>query len=73
MCIKVIAEEALNKFQAKLLEKPEPLVRGIKFFGLSGELSNYLTTYSEREIPFKVVSYSHHFPPGQGLVVGVGL
>jgi hypothetical protein len=40
MCIKVIAEEALNKFQAKLLEKLEPPVPGIKFFGPSRELSD---------------------------------
>jgi hypothetical protein len=40
VCIEVIAEEALNKFQTELLEKPEPPVRGIKFFGPSGELSD---------------------------------
>jgi hypothetical protein len=53
VCIEVIAKEALNKFQAKLLEKPEPPVRGIECFGLSGELSDCSTPCSEGEYLLK--------------------
>lgn len=74
MCIEVIAEESLNKLQAELLEKPEPPVGGIEFFGgpSAGELSDCSDCCSERAILFEAVSYSYHFPPGRTLVVGVG-
>lgn len=73
VCIKVIAEETLNKFQAELLEKPGLPVGEIEFLcGPSIELSDCSASYSERAILFKAVPHSYHFPPGRGLVVGVG-
>jgi hypothetical protein len=72
VCVEVIPEKPLNKFQAELLEKPEPPVRGIEFLGPSGELSNCSDSCSGRGIPFEAVFHSYHLPPGGALVVGVG-
>lgn len=47
MCIEVIAEETLNKLQAELLEKPEPLVGWVEFLSPSGGLSDCSESCSE--------------------------